>query len=74
MKYRVKGMIVTYKGKDYKPGEIIELDMNVKHPFLEPVVEKQKAKKFEEVKEPEKEGESDDKSRGSQGNSKRSRK
>jgi len=33
-KYRVKGMIVTYKGKDYHPGEIIETDLDLKHPYL----------------------------------------
>jgi len=33
-KYRVKKMIVTYKGKDYHPGEIIETDLELKHPYL----------------------------------------
>mgnify|MGYP000636763572 CR=1 FL=1 len=41
-KYRVKSMIVTYKGKDYHPGEIIETDLDLKHPYLEKVTASKK--------------------------------
>ena len=58
MKYRVKDMIVTFKGKDYHPGEIIETDMKLNNPHLELV----------------KEGDKRDKSRSSKDSSKRSRK
>lgn len=67
-KYRVKKMIVTYKGKDYHPGEVIETDLELKHPYLEKV-STNKEKSNETV-----EGDNDDKSRSTESNTKGSRK
>jgi len=57
LKYKVKGMIVTFQHKDYYPGEIIETDKILNNPHLELIEE----------------GEKDDKPRSSKGRSKRSR-
>ena len=61
-KYRVKGMIVTYKGKDYHPGEIIETDLDLKHPYLEKVTASKKKSKTTV------EGDDDDKPGGTESN------